>query len=399
MEHRNSTVLSSARSLADDPIGLLDTLSHELFHAWNVERIRPRSLEPFDLEAASLSRELWFAEGFTSYYGDLIVVRIGARSLVRYAESLADTLGDVLNAPGRELYSPAEMSARAPFVDAATANDPTNEANTFISYYTYGNAIALGLDLMLRRRDPDLSLDTFMRAAWERFGESEIPYSNDELESLLAEVTGDADFARALFQRSIHGREPPDFAPLLEQAGLLLRRAKPGAAWIGDPELVFTDDGALLEDPSRRGSPLHAAGVDRGDRLRRLDGSILQGRYDLDEVLDRFAPGDVVELVVETRAGESRRDLTLAEDPTLEVVTFEAAGRDLSEAALAFRRSWLGAKAAPRTTVHRYCPETGEPYPLAWEHCPVHGSALTLVRQEAAEDDDGSPARSESMGR
>ena len=78
MEHRNSTILTSATSIRSSRADLLDTLAHEFFHAWNVERIRPRALEPFDLENANMSGELWLAEGFTSYYGPLISLRAGA---------------------------------------------------------------------------------------------------------------------------------------------------------------------------------------------------------------------------------------------------------------------------------------------------------------------------------
>src|SRR5262249_35595223 len=77
MEHRNSTVMTSRRSIRNDRLGLLDTAAHEFFHSWNVERIRPRSLEPFDLERANMSGELWFAEGFTQYYGELMLARAG----------------------------------------------------------------------------------------------------------------------------------------------------------------------------------------------------------------------------------------------------------------------------------------------------------------------------------
>ena len=77
MEHRNSTVITSAASLRGRPRWLLDTVAHEFFHGWNVERIRPRSLEPFDFERANMSGELWLGEGFTQYYGPLMLSRAG----------------------------------------------------------------------------------------------------------------------------------------------------------------------------------------------------------------------------------------------------------------------------------------------------------------------------------
>ena len=178
MEHRNSTILTSSGSLAQNAGGLLGTVSHEFFHAWNVERLRPRSLEPFDFERANMSRELWFAEGFTSYYGPLALHRAGITTLDDYARTIGSAVNTVLTAPGRHVFSPVEMSMQAPFVDAATSIDPHNRANTFISYYTYGAAIALGLDLRLRT-EKGSSLDEFMRALWARYGRSETPYTLD----------------------------------------------------------------------------------------------------------------------------------------------------------------------------------------------------------------------------
>jgi predicted metalloprotease with PDZ domain len=133
MEHRNSTVLTSTGALATAMPGLLGTVSHEFFHAWNVERIRPRALEPFSFLDANLTGELWLAEGVTSYYGPLTIHRAGLSSLETFARGLGFGVNTVLNAPGRRIHSAREMSMMAPFVDAATSIDPTNFANTFIS--------------------------------------------------------------------------------------------------------------------------------------------------------------------------------------------------------------------------------------------------------------------------
>ena len=136
--------------------------------AWNVERIRPKTLEPFNFEEANISGELWLAEGFTQYYGELVMQRAGphARSIApsrRWPAAPTRSSTD----PGRQFHSAVEMSQLAPFTDAATAIDRTNLANTFISYYTYGAAIALALDLSLRdRSNGKISLDDYMRAMW-----------------------------------------------------------------------------------------------------------------------------------------------------------------------------------------------------------------------------------------
>src|SRR5690606_24313582 len=106
MEHRNSTILTSSGSIAANAAGLLGTLSHEFFHAWNMERLRSRMLEPFDFERANMSDELWFGEGFTSYYDDLTIKRADLMSLDEYARGIGAVLNAVINAPGRRYHSP-----------------------------------------------------------------------------------------------------------------------------------------------------------------------------------------------------------------------------------------------------------------------------------------------------
>ena len=368
MEHRNSTVLTSSGSLAENMTGLLGTVAHEFFHAWNVERIRPASLEPFDFEAANMSRELWFAEGFTSYFDDLILWRAGVIDEAAFAERMGGIANSVVNAPGRRFHSPVEMSMQAPFVDAATSVDPTNGANTFLSYYTWGSAVALGLDLTLRTRFEGLTLDHLMREMWSAHGVVPDPYDVADIEAALAGVTGDAAFARDYFDRYVRGRDVPDFAALLDRAGIELARARPGAAWIGGSQLSFEEGGAVLTGATLIGAPLYEAGLDRGDRIVLLDGRPLRSRDDLASVLAAHLPGDVVDIRFAGRGATRDTTLSLAEDPTLaarlrggseaggteaaatggattEGATTEAGDREAGRAGAAFRAAWKASTA------------------------------------------------------
>src|SRR5262245_20634274 len=137
MEHRNSTTL--AQTLPENaPLrNIIGTVSHEFFHSWNMERIRAKAIEPFDFERANMSGELWLGEGFTQYYGNLALERAGITERERYITNAGNTVSYLINAPGRRYFSPIEMSMQAPFQDAATSIDPTNQGNTFISYYTW----------------------------------------------------------------------------------------------------------------------------------------------------------------------------------------------------------------------------------------------------------------------
>ncbi len=345
MEHRNSTILVSRMNLAAGARRLLGTVSHEFIHAWNVERIRPRSLEPFDFERANMSGELWFGEGFTSYYDDILIRRAGLMDDERFAQVTSGTLNFVINAPGRRFFSPVEMSMQAPFVDAATSIDPTNRANTFISYYTWGAALGLGLDLTLRTRFDDLNLDDFMRAVWRRHGATEVPYTVADLETVLGEVTGNRAFATEFFDRYIRGRDVVDYAPLLASAGFVLRQSNPGEAILGWAQLRYGDRGGEVRSNTLIGTPLYEAGVERGDRILRLDGRRIRSAEDLQIVLAAHRPGDEVEIEFEGRTGTRSARMTLYENPNFELVSYEAAGLALTPEIEAFRERWLGSKA------------------------------------------------------
>jgi predicted metalloprotease with PDZ domain len=345
MEHRNSTYLTSSQSLREADFAQIGTLSHEFIHAWNVERLRPAELEPFDFERANPTPSLWFSEGFTSYYGPLILRRAGLSSTDEYLEGLSGTLGAIVNAPGRRYGSPQEMSLRAPFVDAATAIDPTNHSNIFVSYYPYGAVIALALDLELRQRFPGRSLDDYMRQLWRTHGATERPFTPQDLREGLAVLTGDPAFADRFFGRTIEGSDLPDFEPLLRQAGLLLRRPYAGDAWLGPASLNVEGDVVTLDGNSAVGSPLYAAGLDRGDEIVRVGTVAIDSQEDWDDALSRHSPGDAVRIDYIQRGRERSATTTFAENPALEVVRFGSANLRPTPEQLAFRAAWLGAEA------------------------------------------------------
>ena len=349
MEHRNSTVLTSNGRLGvpGQRVQLLSSAAHEFFHAWNVERIRPRSLEPFDFTAANMSGELWLAEGVTDYYATLLMHRSGLADLSMTLARFSQTLNTVIAAPGRQLNSVTAMSRLAPFTDAATAIDPTAFANTFVSYYTWGAAIGLGLDLTLRARSEGaVTLDDYMRQLWVRFGRPggstpgrvDRPYSAVDAEAVLSDVAGDRAFAREFFARFIEGHEVVDYAALLERAGLVLRPADPGRVTLGRAR-IGSDMTVVAATPF--GSPLHLAGIDRGDVLTMLDGQRLSSTRDLTRILSSKMPGDVLPVGFSRRGIPVEATVTLDADLGLELVPRESTGEDPSAEHLAFRAAWL----------------------------------------------------------
>ena len=353
MEHRNSTVLTAGAGIdrPGDRARLLGAVSHEFFHAWNVERIRPRSLEPFDFTGANVSGELWLAEGFTNYYGALVLQRADLAGLAATLDRFARVINAVTLGPGRRLRSVVEMSRMAPFTDAATAIDPTNFGNTFISYYVWGEAIGLGLDLALRARSGGrVTLDDYMRALWERFGRPAggaapgvvaRPYTPAEAAEVLGQVAGDAAFAHDFFARYIDGREVVDYGMLLGRAGVVLRPVAPGRASLGELPL---GGGMRVVRPTAYGTPAHEAGVDRGDVIFSLDGRRVDSASDLDRLLGSQQPGDRVTLGFRRLGRDIEAGVTLEADGRIELVPAEATGAPPSPEQQAFREAWLGSR-------------------------------------------------------
>ncbi len=350
MEHRNSTSLTSRRSISGGPRGNLGTVSHEFFHAWNVERLRPRSLEPFNFEDPNVSGELWLAEGFTQYYGGLLMKRAGlSGDDAGFGRGLGFTINAVVNTPGRLLHGPVEMSQQAVFADGGVAADPTNRINLFLSYYTYGSAVALGLDLTLRTKFPGKSLDTYMRELWQSYGRHQKnyapskPYTLADLKSALAKVTGDAAFANDFFTRYIKGREVVDYESLLARAGFQLRKTRPGKVWM-DGQLREQGGALTIGGPTLVTGPLYKAGLDRGDRILSFDGQAVAKPSDVQAILEKHKPGDSVTVEFEQRGVKKNAQLTFTEDPQVEVIAYENAGLDLTPEMKKLRAEWLGSQ-------------------------------------------------------
>jgi predicted metalloprotease with PDZ domain len=366
MEHRNSTVVASATSFKNPQAvrGVLGTVAHEFFHCWNVERIRPKTLEPFNFEEANISGELWLAEGFTQYYGPLILTRAGISN--RDPVSLVRSALTIINSPARQFRSAVEMSQMAPFSDAAVAIDETNLPTTFISYYTYGAALATALDLSLRdRSNGKITLDDYMRALWVAHGKPggpspaviARPYTLKDARDRLGEVAGDRRFADDFFDKYVEGRELPDYAKLFARIGLVLRRRNAGAAWAGALEqsaggrgrrggITIQSSGTGVRIPGlvNWGTPAFAAGLEEGDLITAAAGKPVAGADDWQAALAAHKPGDHI-MVDFTRHGTPMKaTIALIEDPTMEVVSVEATGAALSADQKQMRDAWLASK-------------------------------------------------------
>jgi predicted metalloprotease with PDZ domain len=343
MEHRNSTMISIPVAFRNDD-RLLEVFAHEFFHCWNVKRIRPRTLEPFNFEKSDMSYELWFAEGFTQYYGGLIEERAG---FVRDTDYVKRTVAGLVrvktNTPGARLYSPVQASQEAVFTDAGVSIDKTNFPNFFASYYPYGGSLAVALDLTLRTRYGK-TLDDYMTAAWNKFGKPEIPYNVTGLQDVLANLTGDKKFADSWFAHYIYGHDSIDYNSLLAPAGFLVDHAEEGKLWIGNVSDWVEKEGLIIGSNTLRGTPVYDAGLDVTDKILAIDNQDIRTISDLNTVLSHLHSGAAVEIRYLHHGVEKKSTIKPIENPTVSVVTFEQAGRPLTPAIQQFRKNWLGAK-------------------------------------------------------
>jgi predicted metalloprotease with PDZ domain len=361
MEHRNSTSISNPGLTIRTPQSrqqrAMSTISHEFFHNWNVERIRPVGLEPFDFTRENITCCLWLAEGFTQYYGPLLLVRAGL------AQNPPVNAGNaIINGAGRSVRSAVQMSEYAAFADAARSVDASDRSRTFISYYSYGAAIALALDLSLREMSSGKqSLDDYMRLLWQRFGKPGgpapglvgRPYSLKDIRDALADLTSNKAFANEFFDKYIEGRELPDYATLLRGIGYLLRPARPDAAWIGNTQVtevaeglrvgVVTNGADTTMVPVAFDTPLYKAGVDEDDVITKIDDqapTLAAWR-----AIGQKRPGDSVTLVVRRRDGKLvTTTAKLVPDPAVQVVPIESTGGTLTDAQRTLREGWVASK-------------------------------------------------------
>jgi predicted metalloprotease with PDZ domain len=339
LEHRASTALLAPRrclpraadgALTEGYVDLLGLISHEYFHAWNVKRMRPREFERFDYARENHTQLLWFFEGFTSYYDDLMLLRCGAIDAQRYLAMLAKTVNGVRATPGRFVQSLAQASFDA-WIKYYRPDE--NTPNATVSYYAKGALVALALDLRLRENAA--SLDALMRSLWQATGGG--PLSEAQILQAV-EAAGGPALARDLGQW-VHGTQDPPLQRLLEGAGVSVQTEATGfAAGLGlrlsEGPISGVQVKSVLAD-----SPAARAGVSAGDEVLAVDGWRIRRLDDALQWSTRDRPLELL-LVRDQRL----RTVTVVPDSRSPLCQQWRLGFDerATAAALRQRRAWLG---------------------------------------------------------
>jgi predicted metalloprotease with PDZ domain len=294
IEHLNSASISfdgASLSTAKGYRTWLSYVAHEYFHNFNVKRIRPLALGPFDYDTPNLTDMLWVSEGLTVYYEDIVLVRAGLETRDQYLEEMASALANFENASGHRYQSATESSL-------TTWDTPFGGGNrAMISYYNNGAMLGAMLDFKIRHESGNrASLDSVMRALYRKYAvEKNRGFTDAEFRAECENVAGAGlsevfDYASTTLD--------PDYAKYFAYAGLALRTtvddAAPGA-WLGVN--THTADGKLFAASFNASSPAAQAGVVAGDRIVEVDGAPATAK----SLADRLAiakPGDKLKLLL-----------------------------------------------------------------------------------------------------
>ena len=263
LEHRNSTALicgrrdlpsQGAAQVSEGYTTLRGLISHEYFHTWNVKRLRPAEFERYDYSRENYTELLWFFEGFTSYYDDLLLRRCGLLDNAGYLKLLGKTVNQVLQTPGRQVQSVAQASMDA-WVKYYRQDE--NTPNATVNYYAKGALVALCLDLALRLEGSDL--DSVMRGLWRRCQSG--PLREQDLLDELQARTGRSwapDIAHW-----VHSTEELPLARLLQAHGVVVD--VDSASWAQRLGVRVTEAGGVRIKTVLRHSAAERAGLCAGD--------------------------------------------------------------------------------------------------------------------------------------
>jgi len=314
LEHKESTTLQVERWTYDEDNykGFLSLVAHEYFHLWNVKRIRPKALGPFDYDCENYTDLLWVMEGFTSYYDELILRRAGFYSEDEYLAKVFSTINYVENTPGNKVQPVAHASFDA-WIKAYRHNE--NSSNTTISYYPKGHILAAMLDLYtINKFKSEKSLDDFLQMLYADFYlKSDVGFTEEEFQATLEKFLGE-DMSW-FFDDYVYDTKTVDFKRFFKGVGLtIVNGVKSPSPFLG--VRTRNSGGKLIVTSVTAGSAAERDGISVNDELIAINGNRLD-KSSFDYLLKGFETGDTFELTLSRdnlimeytiKMGENQRD-------------------------------------------------------------------------------------------
>jgi predicted metalloprotease with PDZ domain len=340
LEHRNSSALivpATSFSSRDGYLDLLSLVAHEVFHAWNIKRIRPEGLTPYRYECECYTRLLWWFEGATSYYDWRFLVRSGRASVEEYLDHLANEIAYLDQTPGRRVVS-LEAASFDAWIKLYRPDE--NTLNSSISYYRKGELVCALLDLELRARsDGRVTLDRVVGHLWREYGLPERAVPEDAMQALFEEATGLP--LGDLFDSWIRSPAEIDVAPTLATVGLAVEHSRREEDTHGMLGLrVRSDGGRCIVAGVVRDGASFATGIAPGDELIGIGGTRIDGSGGVDSALRGHAPHETLDVVCCRDGRIAVRRVTLGSPQPHR--TRLTAKTDASPAARSALTAWLG---------------------------------------------------------
>ncbi|MDX1652849.1 MAG: PDZ domain-containing protein [Brumimicrobium sp.] len=294
LEHKVSTTLNVNRWTYDDEgyKGFLSLVAHEYFHLWNVKRIRPKELGPFDYDNENYTDLLWVMEGFTSYYDELLLRRAGFHTQDEYLKTLKSTMNYVESSPGNKVQPVAHSSFDA-WIKAYRPNE--NSGNVTISYYSKGQLIAAVFDAMIIKSSKGKkSLDDFMRLLYSKYYEElDRGFTAEEFQNSLEKFIGtDLD---EFFRDHIYGTKTVDYATYFKELGLTIELSENQGIAFGVS--TTEKDGRLVVRSVTANSMAEKVGLSPNDEIIAFNGfRVDSGTFN--RYMSTLNPGDSFNLII-----------------------------------------------------------------------------------------------------
>lgn len=298
MEHLNSTVLGASRFAYGTENGyksFLSLVAHEYFHLWNIKRLRPVTLGPFDYDKENYTTDLWIGEGFTAYYDNLLVKRAGFYTEDAYLQLLASDVAAVENRPGN-LIQPLSESSFDAWIKYYRQDE--NSVNSIVSYYNKGALMAMMMDIkILKATNGDKGLDDVMKEAYNEFyKKGSKGFTDQEFKSLAEKVAG---ISFDDIYEMVNRAGSPDYNKYLQLVGAELSDLNKGYE-VPDLGIKTTiTDGKLTVQNVYRASGAWEGGLNVKDELIGIDGyRIDTAGKELERVVQASKIGDLVKILI-----------------------------------------------------------------------------------------------------
>ncbi len=323
LEHLNSTQINFSKDMdSTEPVpgrgtqytSKLYVSSHEFFHPWNVKRLRPRPLGPFDYSQMDHTPSLWISEGLTSYYGSLALARAGLIKPQEYLDTIARLITNFERLPGRTERSIEDTSWDTWFFGLKVVSQDNNLANTSYSYYDGGQIMGHILDFAIRQDTHNQqSLDDWMRLLYSRYALPKPGFEPEDAVHAASEIAGQD--VSDIFRRYISGKEPIPYETYFTYAGVAVeKKLDSSKSWSG-LALTKQDNGTTTIKNITPRSPAESVGLDKDDIFVALDGHAVTSSDDIEAFIGAYKPGVTVRVMVQ-RLGQMREfPLTLVANP------------------------------------------------------------------------------------